>query len=207
MAYNIKSSGSKGRLLYLPQTGKLKSGKAIEFDHYKPEDVDQLYRIFKKIVDDGQTYPQETMDSVDEFKSYYLTHEAFVVRDAEPGPDNGKVLGAFYVKPNFPGRSSHICNAGFIVDDSARGQGVATYMVPRFLRVARDLGYQASFFNLVYVSNTASIRLWDSFGFKRIGIIPRAGNLKGLGYVDAIQYYYDLSKMPKSILDYFSNNN
>lgn len=25
------------------------------------------------------------------------------------------VAGCFYVKPNFPGRCSHVCNGGFIV--------------------------------------------------------------------------------------------
>ena len=41
-------------------------------------------------------------------QGYFLSHAAFVVRDVA----SGAVLGAFYVKPNFPGRCSHICNGG-----------------------------------------------------------------------------------------------
>lgn len=33
-------------------------------------------------------------------------------------------LGTYYVKPNYPGRSSHVCNAGFLVGKAARGKGV-----------------------------------------------------------------------------------
>jgi H2C2 zinc finger len=48
-------------------------------------------------------------------------------------------------------------------------------------------------FNLVYESNTASTRIWDSLGFKRIGRVPGCGNLKSFDEpVDAIIYGRDL---------------
>lgn len=46
-----------------------------------------------------------------------------------------------------------------------------------------------SVFNLVYESNTASCRLWDSLGFDRIGRVPGCGQLRGHdNLIDAIQY-------------------
>lgn len=60
-----------------------------------------------------------------------------------------KVWGAFYIKPNFPGRCSHVCNGGFITDPRRRRRGVARLMGHAFLRFAKDLGYRASYFNLV----------------------------------------------------------
>ena len=54
-------------------------------------------------------------------------------------------------------------------------------------------GYTYSVFNLVYESNTASCRIWDSLGFKRIGRVPGCGNLRSFGEpVDAIIYGRDL---------------
>lgn len=48
-------------------------------------------------------------------------------------------------------------------------------------------------FNLVYESNTASTRIWDSLGFKRIGRVPGCGNLKSFSEpVDAVIYGRDL---------------
>ncbi|THH04316.1 hypothetical protein EW145_g5611 [Phellinidium pouzarii] len=68
------------------------------------------------------------------------------------------VAGFYYIKPNYPGRSSHICNAGFVVPFPARGHGFARALARSYLHYAPKLGYQASVFNLVYVNNAASIR-------------------------------------------------
>lgn len=67
-----------------------------------------------------------------------------------------EVWGAFYIKPNFPGRCSHVCNGGFITDPRRRRRGVARLMGHAFLRFAKDLGYKASYFNLVSVAFFAS---------------------------------------------------
>ena len=139
----------------------------------------------------GNSYPQDDMTNIEDFRKYYLSHDVFVCKDHE----TDEVLGAFYIKPNFPGRCSHICNAGFIVKKSERGQGLGKFMAENYLYMARDLGYKASFFNLVFVSNEASIHLWRKLGFKEIGRVPKAGNLKDIGYTDALQFYYDLTTL------------
>lgn len=63
--------------------------------------------------------------------------------------DDFSIWGAFYIKPNFPGRCSHVCNGGFITDPQRRRRGVARLMGHAFLRFAKELGYKASYFNLV----------------------------------------------------------
>jgi L-amino acid N-acyltransferase YncA len=63
-----------------------------------------------------------------------------------------------------------------------------------FLLLAKDLGYRAAMFNLVFVTNEPSLRLWRALGFREIGRLPNAGNLKGLGYTDAIMFHYDLTQ-------------
>lgn len=62
-----------------------------------------------------------------------------------------------------------------------------------FIGMARDLGYRRSMFNLVFVSNEASVALWRKLGFRETGRVPQAGDLKGLGYVDALQIGYDFT--------------
>jgi ribosomal protein S18 acetylase RimI-like enzyme len=58
-----------------------------------------------------------------------------------------------------------------------------------------SLGYKASVFNLVYVSNVASLKIWDALGFQRAGLVPNAGLLKSLRndgedeFVDAVVYH------------------
>jgi len=48
-------------------------------------------------------------------------------------------MGSFYVKPNYPGRSSHVCNGGFLVTDAARNRGVGRLMGEGYLEWAPQL--------------------------------------------------------------------
>jgi len=87
-----------------------------------------------------------------------------------------------------------ICNGGFFTSHRHRGKGFASILARSYLHYAPKLGYKASVFNLVYVNNQASVRIWDKLGFTRAGLIPKAGRLKkrdgeGEEYVDALVYY------------------
>ena len=109
------------------------------------------------------------------------------------------LVGFYYVKPNYPGRSSHvsiysptfhthtymsfptcssldhtrcgirvervmliekgkICNAGFVVPPAHRQYGYGMTLGKSYLHYAPALGYKASVFNLVYATNTGSLR-------------------------------------------------
>ncbi|OQN98939.1 hypothetical protein B0A48_15285 [Cryoendolithus antarcticus] len=118
-----------------------------------------------------------------------------VVEMEREGVDWAKqCLGSFYIKPNYPGRSSHVCNGGFLVTDAARNRGVGRLMGECYLDWAPRLGYTYSVFNLVYETNVASLRIWDALGFKRIGRVKGCGNLKSYpeGYIDAIIFGREL---------------
>ncbi|OAA56047.1 histone acetyltransferase Spt10 [Cordyceps fumosorosea ARSEF 2679] len=103
-------------------------------------------------------------------------------------------LGSFYIKPNYPGRSSHVCNGGLLVTDASRNRGVGRLMGESYIDWAPRLGYTYSVFNLVYETNVASCRIWDALGFKRIGRVKGCGNLRSHPdrLVDAIIYGRDL---------------
>jgi len=113
--------------------------------------------------------------------------------DGRPPVWDEIIVGFYYIKPNYPGRSSHICNAGFIVPQKHWNKGYGRVLAKSYLYYAPKLGYRGSVFNLVYVNNVASIRLWEALGFTKAGLIPKAGRLKKEGggeeYVDAAVFY------------------
>jgi ribosomal protein S18 acetylase RimI-like enzyme len=47
----------------------------------------------------------------------------------------------------------------------ARYMGVGRALGSAFIKIAPALGYRASLFNLVFVSNIASVKLWRSLGY------------------------------------------
>ncbi|KAK4112473.1 histone acetyltransferase-like protein [Canariomyces notabilis] len=172
--------------------------------HQVPESLLRyLSDQFSKEIEGGDTYPMLEPMPYDKFASYWFQNFAGIMllghlegaADVFEGKDWSKeCLGTFYIKPNYPGRSSHICNAGFIVTDASRNRGVGRLMGETYLEWAPKLGYKYSVFNLVYETNVASCKIWDALGFKRIGRVKGAGNLKSYPdrLVDAIIYGRDL---------------
>ncbi|ESZ96160.1 hypothetical protein SBOR_3435 [Sclerotinia borealis F-4128] len=154
---------------------------------------------FRKEVELGDTYPMIDSMPEEKFASYWFQNfgAVMLLGNLESADEvvEGKnwateCLGSYYIKPNYPGRSSHVCNAGFLVTDAARGRGVGRLLGESYLDWAPRLGYTYSVFNLVYETNVASCRIWDALGFKRIGRIKGAGNLKSYPgqFIDAIIY-------------------
>lgn len=166
---------------------------------------DQLGREIEK----GDTYPMVEPLPLDSFGPYWFGIFGAImllgeIEDgralhemARQGCDwERECLGSFYIKPNYPGRSSHVCNGGFLVTDASRNRGVGRLMGESYLDWAPKLGYTYSVFNLVYETNVASCRIWDALGFKRIGRVKECGNLKSHPgeLIDAIIYGRDLGQ-------------
>ncbi|KAN0085403.1 hypothetical protein V8E54_001870 [Elaphomyces granulatus] len=160
-----------------------------------------------KEIEKGDTYPMIDQIPLGRFGPYWFSNFGAVmllgdIKSAQEvqmmessGVDWSKTcLGSFHIKPNYPGRSSHVCNGTFLVTDAARNRGVGRLMGEGYLEWAPKLGYTYSVFNLVYENNVASCRIWDALGFKRIGKVPGCGNLRSYPdqLVDAIIYGRDL---------------
>jgi len=109
---------------------------------------------------------------------------SFVACDA-----SGRILGAYYLKPNQPGHGNHVGNCGYVVSEHARGRGVASRMCEHSQAAALQSGFLALQFNFVVSSNTGAIRLWQKLGFEIVGTLPRAFRHPALGFVDALVMY------------------
>jgi GNAT superfamily N-acetyltransferase len=131
----------------------------------------QLFEIFSRIVAAKEGWPQAPPLTWDVFAETWLAHAAAVVvaRDVA----SGAVLGGYYLKPNSPGRASHIANAGYITSADARGRGIGRAMVLDSIERAPLVGFDAIQFNLVFASNPAR-RMYEELGWREIGRVPRA---------------------------------
>ncbi|MCH8497793.1 MAG: GNAT family N-acetyltransferase [Marinobacter sp.] len=104
----------------------------------------------------------------------------------------GQIIGTYYLKANQPGLGSHVCNCGYLVAESARGQGVAAALCEHSQQLAVAQGFRAMQFNLVVATNTGAVRLWQKLGFEIAGSLPGAFHHRRLGYVDAHVMYKSL---------------
>jgi ribosomal protein S18 acetylase RimI-like enzyme len=141
----------------------------VEIAPFDREDEDQLFSAFATVVEEGTGYPQAAPITREEFRTVWF-EPTVSVQVARAG---GRLVGAYYLKPNFPGRAAHIANAGYVVVPDMRGEGIGEELVRHSFGEARRCGFDALMFNLVFASNPAG-RLYERLGFREIGLIPDA---------------------------------
>ncbi|MGF1522901.1 MAG: GNAT family N-acetyltransferase [Leptolyngbyaceae cyanobacterium] len=180
----------------LPIYRQTRASVTVELDEMLPSESEAVRAMLNAVILEGDSYPQSEPLPPEGFANYWLKGDAFVVRLCQEMKEgetaSSDILGAFYIKSNFPGRCSHICNAGFIVAPEARGQGLGRLMGEAMVSLARDRGYHAIMYNLVFETNIASLKIWQALGFHQIGRIPKAAHLPNGRYVDAIMLYKSL---------------
>lgn len=159
------------------------------------DDWDVLWgSILQPIFRAGETYPYPRDVSKEQAYHIWITvpQTTFVAVSSKDSTTE-TIVGSFYIKPNQPGQGSHICNCGYAVAPSARGQGVATQMCRTSQTMARELGFRAMQFNMVVATNTGAYQLWQHLGYQTIGQIPQAFLHPQKGFVDAYIMYKDLT--------------
>ncbi len=155
-------------------------------EKFDQKDEEGLYEIFREVVNSGSEFPYEC-DSKKEFlQQFFHQHgQVYVCRTV-----SGEVVGGFYVRANFSGRSNHIANAAYMVKKPCRGKGIGTLLIKASLHLAKSLGFQAMQFNMVLSQNVRALNLYQRLGFKIIGTLPQAVRNPDGSYQDGHVMYY-----------------
>jgi L-amino acid N-acyltransferase YncA len=146
------------------------------------DDAAALRDILNEVIEDGTAFVYDVAKNLDETIEMWLTYpvESYVAH----GSASGEIVGAYYFKPNFPGRGSHIANATYMVKRNQHGRGIGRLLGSHSLQQARLAGYRALQFNAVVSTNRAAVALWESLGFARIGTVPQGFRLNDGRFVD-----------------------
>jgi len=160
----------------------------IEIRSATDSDKPAIWQIIKAVISTGETYVFHPDTSEDEMLDYWFAAEKHVYVAEE----SKNIVGTFWLKPNYPGLGSHVCNAAYMVSPDAAGKGIGRKMAEFSLDEARRLGFKAMQFNFVVKSNTAAVRLWQSIGMEIIGEIPSAFDHSELGLTNAYVMYRKL---------------
>jgi len=151
-------------------------------------DEDAIWQIFRAVVEPGDTYAYPAdLGRRDALALWMKTPAHTYVAS-----DNESIVGTYWIKPNQPGRGSHVANAAFMVAPEAQGRGVGRRMGEHCLAEARRLGFRAMQFNLVVSTNEPAVALWKKLGFDIIATVPEAFDHRTLGLVDAYVMYRSL---------------
>jgi RimJ/RimL family protein N-acetyltransferase len=169
-----------------PVEARLKDGTPVRLSLADQRDVEALKRLYRVIVEEGTSYPHDREPDHEEFMDYWFRGKSTVMAQVSDRKGAGEMIGAFYLKPNWPGRARQVANAGFIVAPAWRNKGLGWLLGATMLQYARELGYRSVIFNLVFSENRIARRLWEKLGFRELAAVPGAVRNNDGGYQDAI---------------------
>ena len=154
-----------------------------------PADGSAVWQIFAPILAEGTTYAADERTAESDFlRDWFGRGGEQWVAEAD-----GRVVGAYTLRPNHPGRGAHIATASYGVDAALRGSGVGRALGTHSIERARAAGYRAIQFNFVVSTNTAALRLWKALGFLVLATLPGAFQHRQLGPVDAYVLWLSLA--------------
>ena len=155
----------------------------LQIRPFEEADWPAVWALLEPVFRAGETFPHDPAISEAEAQRAWVEHTQAVMVAVDA---TGALVGSFYLRPNSLALGAHVANAGYVVAEPCRRQGIGSRLCQHSLQVARQLGFRAMQFNLVVSTNTAGLRCWQRNGFQVVGTLPGAFRHKRLGYVDAL---------------------
>ncbi len=145
-------------------------------------DWPDVWWVLEPALRAGESYPLPRDVTESAAKRYWIKTDGYnaVARD-----DEGEIIGVYFLRPDQGGPGDHICNAGYVIAQEARGRGHASVLCFQSQDQARRMGFRGMKFNLVVATNLAAIKAWNRAGMEIIGTVPGAFRHPSRGFVDA----------------------
>jgi L-amino acid N-acyltransferase YncA len=165
----------------------------LQIRPYGTADWPAVWALLEPVFRAGETFPHDPAISEAEALVTWVEQRQAVMVAADAA---GSLVGTYYLRPNSLALGAHVANAGFVVAQHCRRQGIGSRLCQHSLQAARRLGFRAMQFNLVVSTNSAGIRCWQRNGFQVVGTLPGAFRHRQLGYVDALVMVQGLVERP-----------
>ena len=165
----------------------------LQIRPYEPADWPAVWALLEPVFRAGETFPHDPAITEGEAQLAWVEQNQAVLVAVDGA---GAVVGTYYLKPNSLALGAHVANAGYVVAEDCRRQGIGSRLCQHSLHAARRLGFRAMQFNLVVSTNTAGICCWQRNGFQVVGTLPGAFRHRKLGYVDALVMVQGLVEGP-----------
>jgi len=166
----------------------------LQIRPYEAADWPPVWSLLEPVFRAGETFPHDpAITEAEAHRAWVEQSQAVMVAvDA-----TGALVGTYYLRPNSLALGAHVANAGYVVAQHCRRQGIGSRLCQHSLEAARRLGFRAMPFNLVVSTNTAGLRCWQRNGFQVVGTLPGAFRHRQLGYIDALVMIQGLVEGPK----------
>jgi len=166
----------------------------LQIRPYEPSDWPAVWALLEPVFRAGETFPHDPAITPEQAEVAWVEQSQAVMVAVDA---TGVLVGTYYLKPNSLTLGAHVANAGYVVAEHYRRQGIGSRLCQHSLQTARRLGFRAMQFNLVVSTNIAGIRCWQRNGGQVVGTLPGAFRHRQLFYVDALVMVQGLVEGPK----------
>ena len=166
----------------------------LQIRPFEEADWPAVWALLEPVFRAGETFPHDPAITEAEAQLAWVEQNRAVMVAVNAA---GAAVGTYYLRPNSLALGAHVANAGYVVAEHCRRQGIGSRLCQHSLQAARRLGFRAMQFNLVVSTNTAGLRCWQRNGFQVVGTLPGAFRHRQLGYVDALVMVQGLMEGPK----------
>jgi ribosomal protein S18 acetylase RimI-like enzyme len=161
----------------------------LQIRSYGAADWPAVWALLEPVFRAGETFPHDPAIKEAEARVAWVEQSQAVMVAVDAA---GALVGTYYLKPNSLALGAHVANAGYVVAEQCRRQGVGSRLCQHSLQAARLMQ-----FNLVVSTNSAGIHCWQRNGFQVVGTLPGAFQHRRLGYVDALVMVQALVEGPE----------
>ena len=91
--------------LPIPVDAKLKVGSSVQFVLADNQDIEPLRILYGVIVEEETSYPHDRFPDQDAFMDYWFRGKSTVAAYMPDWAGAAGMVGAFYLKANWPGRA------------------------------------------------------------------------------------------------------
>ncbi len=146
---------------------------SFSIEKARPEDAAALIEYLRVVggESDNLTFGAEGLPATVEEETAFLEKSAADTRSVILlAKEDGEIIGDGHMEP-FSRRLSHRAGLGITVRKAAWGRGVGTAIMERLIAHAREQGIEIIELQ-VRSDNARAIRLYEKFGFVKIGHYP-----------------------------------
>ena len=165
----------------------------LQIRPFEAADWPGLWSLLEPVFRAGETFPHDPAITEAEALVAWVEQSQAVMVAVDA---TSALVGTYYLRPNSLALGAHVANAGYVVAEHCRRQGIGSRLCQDSLQAARRLGFRLMQFNLVVSTNAAGLRCWQRNGFQVVGTLPGAFRHRQLGYVDALVMVQALVKEP-----------
>lgn len=181
----------------LPLTRTSPDGTQFLLRNMRRQDDEAMFQMVRDAMDEGDGFSVHEVPSLDCFRVAFLSKSFTLIIEQQHSKE---IVGFLLYQDAVQYRRSRrrrICESTILLKKRIRGIGFGSGLQGVFSEIGRSLGYECEL-RMTLVNNSRALGTWRWSGVRFLGVFPRGGYLKDIGWTDLVYGLNDLTEKTRS---------